>query len=123
LASHGDDGAGEDADAPKADIRATSGSGFTARSSVIGGGVIISRGFMVLGVGEASEKSDGYMSPGEERKDSAGECSNEFSNLTRGEVCCSQEAILDKLGVRARADFDICLVASVVGSVETQIPF
>jgi len=64
----------------RADTRAASGSGFM--SSAMDGGVIISKGFMVLGAdGVVAANSEGYISPGVERKDSAGE----FSNLVRGE--------------------------------------
>ena len=73
----------------RADTRAASGSGFM--SSAMDGGVIISKGFMVLGAdGVVAANSEGYISPGVERKDSAGEA----SNLTLGDgVSCCQESI------------------------------
>lgn len=57
-----------------------------SRSSFNDEGLIISEGSMV-----ALPKSDGYMSPGVDRKDSAGE----FSNLSSGEPWVAfQESIL-----------------------------
>lgn len=55
-----------------------------------------SRGFIVLdvlAVGVVAANSDGYMSPGADMKDSAGE----LSNLTSGEVCSSHADILTGL--------------------------
>jgi hypothetical protein len=73
---------GDETVVARADTRAASGSCLMS-SAMDGGGVIISRGLMVLGaVGVEAANSDGYISPGVERKDSAGES----SNVERGEV-------------------------------------
>lgn len=58
-----------------------------------GGGVIMSMGFIVF-VEDVPDvvNNDGYISPGVERKDSAGDA----SNFTTGEACSSQVAILDR---------------------------